>query len=497
MRRNWLHKGMLVLLACTVFAGCTSRPAQETEQKSSLKVMFWDERYFFQEYGDLFSIGHPNVDIEVVSTSKIYNSSNGEQIDYEKAFAEFVEKEQPDVILLDSSNYDKFASDGKLMELDTLIERDKYDTESIYPALIEMLKEKGGGKLYGLSPTFGGSAIFYNADLFAKYGIEVPHDGMTWQEILDLARRFPTEGDEDSRVYGFGAQYGMSMENLASSIASAQGLQFLNPDTMKVTINTDSWKQAYKLAMDAVDSKAVYIPEGNGFQGGTMEEYYKSQLFVMGRIAMSVESIYMLQNVKQAQDQLKDYKPFQIGIAAGPVDPADPQTSRNLYFSDIFAIRANSPNSDAAWEFIKFINGEEFARVKSRSMNNGLLSRMGIATEYNGVNLEPFYKLKPRLDQNASRSYEKVPNDFYMQYQPVLDRELKLVQEKKKSIDEALQTVQDEAQALLDKAVKDEAAKKASGESTSSGNGDSAESEGSVMIIESGSTDTSTSNSGE
>lgn len=462
MKRDKFMKGLLIVLACMLFAGCTSRPAQEKEQTSSFKIMFWDEQYFFQQYGDLFAIGHPNVNIEVVNMNSIYNSSNGEQIDYEKAFSDFLEKEQPDVILLDSSNYEKFVNDGKLMELDTFIARDKYDTESIYPALIELLKEKGGGKLYGLAPTFSGNAIFYNADLFAKYGIELPHDGMTWQEILDLARRFPTEGDKDTRVYGFGVQYGMSMENLASYIASAQGLQFLNPDTMKVTINTDSWKQTYKLAMDAIDSKAIYIPDENGFQGGTMEEYYKSRPFLMGRVAMSVESPYLLQDMKQAQDVITDYKPFQLGVAAGPVDPADPQTTRSLYFSDIFAIRANSPNADAAWEFIKFINGEEFARVKSRTLNNGLLSRMGISTEYNGVNLEAFYKLKPKFDSNSSRDYAKIPDDFHMQYRPILEREIKLAQEKKKSIDEALQTVQDEAQALLDKALKDETAKKGS-----------------------------------
>jgi len=166
--------------------------------------------------------------------------------------------------------------------------------------------------------------------------------------------------------------------------------------------------------------------------------------------------------MKQAQDVITDYKPFQLGVAAGPVDPADPQTTRSLYFSDIFAIRANSPNADAAWEFIKFINGEEFARVKSRTLNNGLLSRMGISTEYNGVNLEAFYKLKPKFDSNSSRDYAKIPDDFHMQYRPILEREIKLAQEKKKSIDEALQTVQDEAQALLDKALKDETAKKGS-----------------------------------
>ncbi|AZK45992.1 hypothetical protein [Paenibacillus lentus] len=52
---------------------------------------------------------------------------------------------------------------------------------------------------------------------------------------------------------------------------------------------------------------------------------------------------------------------------------------------------------DAAWELIKFINGEDYVRVRSRSMNNGLLSRMDYATEYLDHSLEKFYKHKPKL----------------------------------------------------------------------------------------------------
>lgn len=459
MRGRMLHKVLLVMLSSLLFAGCTGGQAQQAEQPTSFKMMFWSEDYFYQEYGDMFAMKQPNINIEVVSTDSIYQDSDKEDFDREKAFADFIEQEQPDMLLLSMDQYEKFASEGKLMEFDTLIERDKYGIDTISPALIELLKEKGGGKLYGLSPSFYGNAIFYNADLFAKYGIEVPHDGMTWQEIIDTARRFPTEGDKDTRVYGFGSNYGMSMENLASSIANTQGLKYLNTDTMKITLNTDSWKQAYKLALDAVESGAVYNPDGDGFQGGTMEEYYQSQPFVMGRMAMTVDGSYLLRNLKEAKDALKDYKSFQIGVAAGPVDPAEPDKSRDLYFNEIFAIRANSPNADAAWEFIKFVNGEEYAKIKSRTLNGGLMSRMGVSNEYDGVSLDVFYKLKPKVDSESSQDYEKIPTDFYSQYQPILDRELKLVQDKKKSIDEALQTVEQEGQAVLDKAVKEEAAK--------------------------------------
>ncbi|RRJ67383.1 extracellular solute-binding protein [Paenibacillus oralis] len=459
MKNGILHKVMLVLVCGLLFAGCTGGPAKETEQVSSLKVMFWDENYFYREYGDLFAMKYPNIEVEIVTTDQIYQDNDKEDFDREKAFADFIEKEQPDVLLLDTDQYEKFASEGKLAELDSLISKDKYDTETIFPAILEILKEKGGGKLYGLSPTFYGSALYYNADLFAKYGIEVPHDGMSWQEILDTARRFPTDGDKKTRVYGFGSDYGMSLENLASSISSTQGLNYINPDTMKLTVNTDSWKQVYKMAMDALDSKAIYNPDDGGFQGGTMEEYYQSQPFMMGRMAMTVDGTYLLQNLKDAQGQIKDYKPFQIGVVAGPVDPAEPDKSRNISMSEILAIRANSPNAEAAWEFLKFVNGDEFAKVKSRTLNGGLMSRMGVQKEYNGVSLDVFYKLKPKLD-NSYSNYDKIPDSFHEKYYSIFSREMKLVQEKKKSIDEALQTVQDEGQAALDKAVQDEAAGK-------------------------------------
>ncbi|MEK4512978.1 MULTISPECIES: ABC transporter substrate-binding protein [Paenibacillus] len=454
---KFVHKAALFAMSCLLVVGCSAGSGKETvKETSSLKVMFYSEDWFYQQYGDLFAMKHPEVEIEVVSQQSIYN---GQNTDYVQAFKDLVEKEQPDILMLDNSNYGTFASDGKLMELDTLIARDKYPTETIYPGLMDLLKEEGGGKLYGLSPSFSGTAIFYNADLFNKYGVELPHDGMTWQEIMDTARRFPTDGDEKTRVYGYGMEWSMSVSNMADSIASTEGLRYINPDTMKITLNTDSWKKVYQLAIDALDSSAIYVPKDGGFGGGTMEEYYESQLFVMGRMAMTIGRPYNLQNIKQARESLKDYKSFELGMAAGPVNPAEPDTTRDVSFNSIFAIRANSPNADAAWEFMKFINGDEYAKIKSRSMNNELMSRMGYSKEYDGHNLETFYKLKP----SASNSYsgmEKIPSEFYGQYQPIVDRELALVKDKTKSISEALATIEAEGQVVLDKAVKDAEAKK-------------------------------------
>ncbi|WP_019635726.1 ABC transporter substrate-binding protein [Paenibacillus fonticola] len=453
-----MRSALLFIMCLVLLAGCTSKPSAKEAEQQSLRVMYWDENYFFQQYGDLFTMQHPNIEIEVVSTQSIY-SNLGPEDDYVKAFDDFIEKEQPDIVMLGVEQLEKYISDGKVRELDTLIERDKYDIETIYPALIELLKERGDNKLYGLTPNFYGSAIMYNADLFAKYGVELPRDGMSWYEMLELAKQFPVEGDEKSRIYGFAANYGgFTFDQLASMIASSEGVESIDTNSMKVTMNTDSWKKIYQAAIDAIDSKTIYKPSEDGFRGGTMEEYYQQQPFMMGRVAMTVANSYVLQELKQASESIKDYKPFELGIVAGPADSADPEKSRSINLSEVFAISANSPNTDAAWEFIKFVNGEQFAKIKSRSLNNGLLSRMGYSTEYNGHDLQAFYKLKPA--PNDYTGMQKIPNEFYMKFQPILESEMKQVEEKKKSLDEALAKVEAEGQVALDEAVKEQEAKK-------------------------------------
>src|SRR5690606_34326701 len=220
----------------------TGNPGSKEPEQQSLRVMFWDENYFFQQYGDLFTMQHPNIEIEVVSTNNIYRDM-GPDGDYDKAFKDFIDKEQPDVLMVSIDQMETYISEGKIRELDTLIERDKYSIDTIYPALIELLKERGDNKIYGLTPNFYGSAILYNADLFAKHGVELPRDGMSWYDIIELAKQFPTEGDEKTRIYGFDNNWGINMTQLASMISSSEGIEQIDTNSMKLTLNTESWKK--------------------------------------------------------------------------------------------------------------------------------------------------------------------------------------------------------------------------------------------------------------
>nr|WP_246627970.1 extracellular solute-binding protein [Paenibacillus oenotherae] len=408
--------------------------------------MYWDEQTFFQQYGNLFSSKFPNVEIQVVSMMSL----NGQNEDREKAFDDLVEKEKPDVMMLDTSQYEKLAADNKLVELESLLEDEDFLGGDILPAVIDMLKEKGSGKLYGLSPTFYSQALFYNKDLFDKYTIDYPTDKMSWEDVLSLAKRFPTSGSEDERIYGFSATYSNAY-SIGNAIGSTLGLSFTDTDGKQLTYNTDSWKKTFQIAVDAMKSDTLYTSDPKGMMGTSYDDYLKSDLFTMGRAAMTLNGSYAIDSMKQAKDALKDYKPFNLGIVTVPVDPSNPDVSTSFGVYNIFAINAQSPNISAAMELVKYINGDETAKLQSRSQRYGDLSmRTKYIKDADGVSLKPFYTLKPKPD--VIERYRNIPSAFYQSFSELANTELMKVVEDKQSLDEALKTINEKGQLELDKA---------------------------------------------
>lgn len=161
-------------------AGCTGKgigdkPALKElgkDDQAVIKVMYYDERSFFSQYGSLFLAKYPNIDVQVVSNQINYSPNT----DMNKVFETFIEDEKPDVLMLSADQYEKFAGNGMLYDLDTVISQDKFDIQNIMPSIIEFLKAKGNGKLYGLAPNFYSQAIFYNKNLFDVNGVPYPQD---------------------------------------------------------------------------------------------------------------------------------------------------------------------------------------------------------------------------------------------------------------------------------------------------------------------------------
>ncbi|RJG21838.1 extracellular solute-binding protein [Paenibacillus thiaminolyticus] len=474
MLKKW-KIALLLALVVAMLSGCFGeKPVIDElgkDGKGKIKVVYYDEDSFYREYGNYFNVKYPDIEFEVVNMNEMYKDLEGkENVDYEAEQLKFMEKHKPDVMMVNLENMEKLVQEGKLYNLDAVIAQEKFDLEGYMPGLIDMIRERGGGSLYGLSPNFYTRVIYYNAELFREHNIELPRNKMTWQEIFDLSSRFAGIGSGEDQIYGYYERYG-SLENLFYNMAQASSLRLFDPKGEKLVFNTDGWKQLMKQETESIRNKAVYtMPPSNNedrvFWGD-------DDLFFKGKAAMILENSWFLSQIKDRHLWDKESKKIDWGMVTAPVDPASPDETAYAGLSDIYVIAADSPNKRAAWEFVKFVNGPEMAKAASRSMRGDLPTRTQFMKEVDGKSTEAFYMLRPKAESGSMWGGPNVtiPSEFYSSFGSILSKELQAVIDNKKTVDEAAAAVQAEGEVELHKTreaekARKEAEQKAKGESS-------------------------------
>ncbi|GKU76274.1 ABC transporter substrate-binding protein [Paenibacillus sp. L3-i20] len=451
--KKWLKKAAPVVLAVSLLTGCSlggDKAAKENEQ-STFKVMYYSESSFFQEYGMLFSALHPNVDIQVVSTEGLYRGKEGEEVDQEKVKKEFMEKEKPDLILLEIDEYKKMSEEGQLYDLQSYITKDKFNTEGIVPGMLDYMKELGGGQLYGLPSSISSQALYYNKALFDKYGIAYPTDQMNWADVIQLAKQFPTEGEPKDRVYGLRAGYRGNLNELSTMIAGSEGLHDVNAETNKMTINSPGWVNSVQTALDAIKSNAMFTYDPNSDNNsGSYEDYILKNPFISGRLAMVVEGNYFVREIEEASNYIKEEGAVvkDWDVVTVPVSAQLPDESDSAYYGSIFGIAKDSPNAEAAWKFISYVSSEDYARVKSKMNNGGFPIHTKYIKDDEGRNFAAFYKLRPSKRDKYTAN-ENFPPQFYSMYYDMMEKEFTAIEKGTKEIEEALAYLQTKGDELL------------------------------------------------
>ncbi|QGQ95530.1 extracellular solute-binding protein [Paenibacillus psychroresistens] len=462
---NWLS---LVLVMVIVLSACSSKGDNKTagaafdqDEKVTLKVLYFNEQAFYSQYGSVFQAKYPNIEFEVIPTM----GNMGDDKDPAAEFEKLIEENKPDLIMMNASQYEKLSAASKLYALDSVIQQDKFDIENMVPAVIEFLKNKGGGKLYGLSPTFSAKALFYNKDLFDAQGLPYPTDKMSWEDVLKLAQQFPTTGTDDTRIYGLAqSMFTQDPTELVKTIADSKKLSILDAEGKNLTMDTPEWKSIFEEVVTAYQSNSVSLSGDSAFSAAPAKSSSvssskgddgpkrisigeNSNLFLSGRAAMMIDSSFMLNQMDMMKNMDKDAKPINMGMVTEPVDPANPDMSDSFSVSQIFGVDAQSAHVGAAWEFIKYVHSDDLAKIRSKSSPE-LISRSAYAKDKQGNSLEAFYKLKP----NSDTGLQLFPKGFREAFSEVASAETKAAISKSKSIDEAFAAIIEKGQKVLTEA---------------------------------------------
>ncbi|WCF09635.1 extracellular solute-binding protein [Paenibacillus thiaminolyticus] len=466
MRKKW-KVAILLLAVISLLGGCFGgKPALEeldSEGKGKIKVLYYDEGSFYSDYGNNFNVKYPNIEFEVINTGTIYQDMQENGTSYEEEYLKLVEKHKPDVIMTGSDSFERLAQEGKLYNLDTVIEQEKFGLDGYMPGLVDMLRERGGGSLYGLAPYFNASVVYYNADLFREHQIDPPRNQMSWKELLELSSRFAGIGSGDDQIYGLSDEFGQA-EGMLFNVASSSSLRVFDAKGEKITFNTDGWKEAMELTAKAIRGKAVYTASLEPEKENT-RYYLQTEQFFKGKVAMMFGSGWLMSDLRNRPKYDSDIQEINWDFVTAPVDSAAPEESAFTVLDSIYGIAADSPNKRAAWEFVKFVNGPEMAKAASRSFRGQLPTRMDAMKEVDGKSTEAFYMLRPKASGGSvwGGSNVNLPDGFRMAFSNIIIKELKAMVENGKSAEEAVAVIETEGNAALQQAREAAKAKEQAG----------------------------------
>ncbi|CAG7650137.1 ABC transporter substrate-binding protein [Paenibacillus allorhizosphaerae] len=184
-----------------------------------------DEKAFNDMYGNAIRKKFPDVTLKYIPSGKGSTLqellSAGTTID----------------IVFDSIGYAyNFRNFGLQYDMTPLIKAKNIDLSKFEPSTIEFQRRVGNGAIYSLPVWTATAALYYNKDIFDKFGVPYPKDNMTWSEIYDLAKKL-------TRSEG-GVQY-VGYVTAAGSQANTNqlGLKFVDPKTGKAQIDNEDWRK--------------------------------------------------------------------------------------------------------------------------------------------------------------------------------------------------------------------------------------------------------------
>ncbi len=429
---------VIIVLVCLLIA--CSKPAPAKEVRKVLRIPFQNEQSFQMQYGNYFAVKFPEVDVEIIPTEGLMKPG----VNYNEEYEKLVKEQRPDLIITYLQQYEKLAASNSLLDLEPLIKRDKFDLTQISPAALDVLKSSGQNKLLGLAPQFTSAALFYNKELFDRFQIPYPRDQMSWEETMHLARRFPVDPDVNNRIYGLHKKYRTAFD-FVFDIAATNGFTHISEDGARVTIDSPGWLDAFRYIIDGFRSgNLFYYDSGGKSINYGPNETKQMDLLSASKAAMMISSPEQMMRMKQNNVML-DW-----GLVTVPVNPKNPELTRYLSITTVFAIAANAEHVDTAWEVVQYFNGVDAAKVSMKT-SESLSTRLSYTKDKDGRSLEAFYKLK--RDDKAILFYPATPTGFNAFFEQLTIVEIDAAVAGKQSVEETVKSIQQKAQQQLTKLV--------------------------------------------
>ena len=250
--------------------------------------------------------------------------------------------------------------------------------------VLEQLTDEGG-KFYGIPFRSDFWVVFYNKDLFDAAGVAYPEDGMSMADYHELAKQL-TSGEGNDKVYG--AHIHTWPSNVYMFPARTEAFKFDDPTTYENL--TAYYNEILAMQDEGLVQDYGMLKSSNIHYSGV---FYNQQVAMMQMGTWYINMLF--ENVGEGKENnfnwgvcsIPNNDGMGLGNCIGGVTPV--------------CIGAYATHPAEAWQFIKYVCGEEGAKV---------LASCGIIPGYSSDAVGAIFDAAPETYPNAPEGLSKYMN---------------------------------------------------------------------------------------
>ena len=337
----------------TSAAGTTAGSAADTSAAAdtgaagdqiTMKWAMWDKDImpYYTPIIEAYEAKNPGVKVELVDLGGS---------DYQTVLATQLTGSGSDfdiATIKDVPGYTTLVNKGVLEPLDSYIEKDGIDLSG-YKGLTDQVKVDD--KLYELPFRSDFWVMFYNKDVFDKAGVAYPTNDMTFEQYDALARQL-TNTEPGQEVFGAHYHTWRSAVQLFGILDGKNGIldgkyEFLKP----------YYEMILSQQEDGVCQDYATLKTSNLHYTGA---------FSQGNVAMMNMGTWFISTLIEKINAGEYTDCTNWGIVKDPhADGVEPGST--LATITALSIPTSAPHKDQAWDFIKFVCGEEGAEILAKT----------------------------------------------------------------------------------------------------------------------------------
>lgn len=303
------------------------------------------EAQIWQQVADLVHEKYPNITVTIENTN--WTSY------WTKLPVELASGNAPDLIYMHFSRASDYTN--SMLSISDYIEKDEdINIDDFYSGILDSFIFDD--QVYALPYDFGPYIMYYNKDLFDKYGVEYPDENTTWEEFKDKCKQLTQDGN-------YGTVFASSLDYYDPQVLSLGG-EIIN-EKGEFDITGDKTTAALQSLADLinVDKVAPKIAD-------TANTVWNWEQFEGGNIGMMIDGPWGATNVT-------NYCDFNVGYSIIP--KAEKQVT--TINGSALAVTSESKHPKEAYQALEVLTSPEAQKLLAEN-GRALPSRDSVRESY-------------------------------------------------------------------------------------------------------------------